>query len=117
MLGVEKEKTRGRFEKRVAGVARRRRRRGQTRLLSSWRRPFLQAVDGLNEEAWERRGGGSKGPVVPVTWGDGMSRESRVPSGVVAGGEPVLCLRCGPLLWWSWTAEAVSVVSSHREQA
>lgn len=39
----------------------------------------------------------------------------------MAGGEPVLCLRCGPLLWWSWAAEAVSVVSvvlsSHREQA
>lgn len=39
----------------------------------------------------------------------------------MAGGEPVLCLRCGPLLWWSWTTEAVSVVSgvlsSHREQA
>lgn len=115
VLGVEKKKTRVRLEwKLVAGVARRRRRPGQTRLLSSWRRPFLQAVDGLNEEAWERRGGRSKGPVVPVTWGDVMSRESA--SGVVAGGELVLCLRCGPPLWWSWTAEVVSV-SSQREQA
>jgi len=63
---VEDEKTRGRFVKHAAGVARSRRRRGQTLLLNSWRRPFLQAVDGLNEEAKERQEGGSKGPVVPV---------------------------------------------------
>lgn len=76
MLGVEMQKTRVCLElKHAAGVARSQRRRGQTRLLSSWRRPFLQAVDGLNEEAWERRGGRSRGPVVPVTWGDVMSRE------------------------------------------
>ena len=58
VVGVEMKKTR---VGRAAEVGRRRWRRGWTLLLSSWRRPFLQAVDGLDEEAWERREGRLRG--------------------------------------------------------